>query len=146
MFRVKPITDPWPIWEYIKGYLQDQNENLTVSGTFMGVFDEERLAGAFLIKPWSEYCYEIHGGVHPDYFGRGRTIIETLGLATFKGTPCLKIIGIVPEFNRLMRNTLLKAGMKQEGVIKKSFLKYMKLHDLYIYGISKMEVPECQRQ
>lgn len=143
---VKPIDDPWPVWRYIKADLQDQDESLDITGTFMGVFDEERMAGAFLIKPRSDYCLEIHGGVHPDYFGRGREICQTLGLALFKGTPCLKIVAFVPEFNRLMRNTLLKIGMKHEGTFTNSFLKGMKLHNEYIYGISKSEVPECQRQ
>ncbi len=137
---VKPIDDPWPVWKHIKAALQDQDESLVITGTFMGVFDKERMAGAFLIKPWSNYCLEIHGGVHPDYFGQGREICETLGLAIFRGTPCLKIVAIVPEFNKPMRNTLIRVGMTHEGTIKKSFLKNMRLHDQYIYGISKAEV------
>ena len=147
LYYVKPILDPWPVWKHIMSDLQDQDEDTETApgSTFIGVFDPSKddgfLAGAFSIKPFSSnYCYEIHGGIHPDYFGQGRTIIEALGLAIFNGTPCLKIVGIVPEFNRLMRNTLLKAGMKHEGTIPKAFLKYMKLHDLYVYGISKSEV------
>ena len=97
------------------------------------------MAGAFHVKPWSDHCYEIHGGVHPDYWGRGVEVVGFAGKVLFAGTPCLKIVAIIPEFNRLMRRCVQKLGMKQEGVITKSFLKWMKMHDQYVYGMTKTE-------
>jgi len=144
--EVRPISDPFPVWDRIKTRMQDQSGNLTTEGRFYGVFDDEKMAGAFLVKPWSTYCLELHGGVHPDYFGQGIEICRLMGLALFRGTPCLKIVCIVPEFNRLMIRCLEKNGMKREGRIKDSFLKWMKLHDMIIFGISKTEVPECHPQ
>jgi len=141
----KWIEDPGPVWDEIRVYLVDENNELAEQGIFVGVFDEEKMAGAFLIQKQNEHCYQIHGGVHPDYWGRGPEICDVLGHALFDNTPCLKIIAIIPEFNRLMRKCVQAVGMVQEGIIKKSFLKHMKLHDQYIYGICKGEVT-CHQQ
>lgn len=130
--------------------MEDDNGGLLDTGQFIGVFDGEKMAGAFLIKPWNTHCYEIHGGVHPDYWGRGQEVCEVMGRALFAGTPCLKIVAIIPVFNRLMIRCVEKIGMKREGTIRKAFLKHMKLHDLCVYGITKQEskgVKSClQRQ
>ena len=137
---VKWISDPTPVWGEIRSYLVDDNNELELVGTFAGVFEEDIMAGAFLVKPLNPHCYEIHGGVQPDFWGRGPEICDIVGRSLFFGTPCLKIIAIIPEFNRLMRACVQKIGMRQEGIIKKSFLKWMKLHDQYLYGICKSEV------
>ncbi len=140
------IDDPYPVWNAIKGRLADDNGSLVTVGDFLGIFDGERMAGAFLIKRWNGYCYELHGGVHPDYWGKGPEIVELAGRVLFAATPCLKIVAIIPEFNRLMRRCVERLGMKQEGIVTKSFLKWMKLHDQYIYGVTKGEARCLQRQ
>jgi len=136
---VKWIKDPSPVWDAVKLYMVDDNNYLNYSGQFAGVFYNEKMAGAFKVRKLNEYCYEIHGGVHPDFWGNGPKICEALGRALFSQTPCLKIIAIIPEFNKLMRKCVQSIGMKQEGVIKKSYLKRMRLHDQYLYGISKSD-------
>ena len=136
-FHVQSIGSPLPVWNEIKSWMTDDAGGLETEGNFLGVFDGETMAGAFLIKPWSEFCYEIHGGVHPDYWGQGKQICLTLGWGLFQSTPCLKIVAIIPEFNRLMRKCVKAAGLKKEGVISKAYVKNMKAHDLYIYGISR---------
>ena len=141
---VKPISDPTPVWSEIRTYLVDDNNELETFGNFIGVFEDEKMAGAFLVKPLNTHCYEIHGGVHPEFWGRGAEICNLMGRSLFVGTPCLKIIAIIPEFNRLMRKCVQKAGMREEGVIRKSFLKYMRLHDQYLYGICKSEIPRIE--
>lgn len=155
MLIAENIFDPLPVWNTIKSSLVDQDEELETQGQFIGVFDvvsceteltDDRMVGAFLVKPWSSYCVEIHGGIHRNSYGRGPEICKQLGLSIFKGTPILKIVCIVPEFNRLMIKCLKKIGMHKEGVIKDAFLKNMRLHDLNIYGINRMEVPECHPQ
>lgn len=138
--KTKPITDPSPVWDKISQYLVDDGGELVTYGDFLGVFDGDKMAGAFLIKRWNDYCFEIHGGVHPDYWGRGVEICRLLGLSLFYGSPCLKIVAIIPEFNRLMRRCVQKAGMHEEGIIKKSFIKWMRMHDQYIYGATKGDI------
>jgi len=137
--RAESIASPYPLWETIKTWLVDDNANMAVDGDFVGVFDGDVLAGAFLIKTWNEHCYEIHGGVDKAYWGKGPEICKVMGRAIFYKTPCLKIVAVIPEFNHLMRKCVQKAGLIQEGIITKSFLKWMKLHDQYVYGITKRQ-------
>ena len=143
---VEPITDPYPVWGEIRTYLVDDNNELAITGDFLGVFNNGDMAGAFLVKKLNEHCYDIHGGVHPDFWGQGAKICDALGRTIFANSPCLKIVAIIPEFNRLMRKCVTSIGMKQEGIITKSFLKWSRLHDQYVYGICKSEVDTWHQQ
>ena len=136
---LKQIDNPYSVWGATKKKPPEGNGETNTQGYFVGVFDEEKIAGAFLVKAWNENCYEIHGSVHPDYWGRGVEICEFMGRELFLKTPCLKIVAVIPEFNRLMRRCVQKIGMEQEGIIKKSYLKNMKLYDMYVYGMTKMQ-------
>lgn len=134
------INDPSPVWDEIKTYLADDTGEIEDSGEFLGIFDKKEMAGAFLIKPMNAYCYEVHGGVKRKYWGKGIEICELLKLTIFYSTPCLKVVAIIPEFNRLMRRCVEKNGMKKEGILTKSYLKWSRLHDQIIYGITKGEM------
>lgn len=136
------IENPIEVWDEIRSRLLDQSGELNTNGPFIGVFDRDELVGAFLVRWWNEYCCEMHGGIKKEYFGNGPEICDLAGMAIFYSTPCLKIVAIIPEFNRLMRKCVQKIGMKQEGIITKSFLKWMRLHDQIIYGITKREMKE----
>lgn len=133
------IKNPFCVWNEIKSYLSDDGGKLIETGTFIGVFEGDEMAGAFLVKPWNDFCYEVHGGVAKKYWGRGPEVCREMGIFLFQSTPCLKIVAIIPEFNRLMRAAVQKVGMQPEGVITKAFMKRYRLHDLYIYGITKGE-------
>lgn len=140
------IKDPFPVWGEIKRYLVDDGGELTKEGNFIGVVDEGKPAGAFLIKPMNDYCYEIHGGVHPDYWGQGPKVCDTMGLFLFNTTPCLKIVAIIPSFNRLMISCVKRLGMTQEGIITKSFMKGFKMHNQIVFGMTKGERRCLQRR
>lgn len=138
-YTVTAIDSPYPLWNDLKPYMTDDNEKIEDDGNFLGVFDGKIMAAVFLVKPWSDTCYEIHGGVSKKYWGKGVEILEDLGRAIFTMSSCLKIVAIVPEFNQPMRKCLQKVGLVQEGIIKKAFMKRMRLHDLYVYGVTKTE-------
>jgi RimJ/RimL family protein N-acetyltransferase len=140
------VEDPSAVWKEIESYLVDDGKKLVTQGQFLGVSDYGKPAGAFLIKPMNDYCYEIHGGVAKAYWGKGVEICTTMGLFLFNHTPCLKIVAIVPKFNRLMCKCLENTGLKQEGVLTKSFMKRFKMHDQIIYGITKQEARICRQQ
>lgn len=133
------ILDPGPIWNEIKTYLIDDTAELQEGGSFLGIFDKKQMAGAFLIKPMNSYCYELHGGIGLKYWGKGVEICSLAGRTIFHSTSCLKLVAIIPEFNALMRKCVQKCGMRQEGILTKSYLKWAKLHDQIIYGITKGE-------
>jgi RimJ/RimL family protein N-acetyltransferase len=133
------IQDPSEVWDKIKAILVDDNGEYEKNGKFVGVFDEDKMAGAFLVKPMNDYCYEVHGGISPEYFGQGYAICRSMGVYVFNHTSCLKIVAIVPVFNRLMIRCLGKIGLKKEGLLTKSFMKGFKMHDQVIMGITKQE-------
>ena len=128
-----------PLWDEIRGKLTDDSDTLPTSGEFAGIYDGDRLAGAFVLRQWGEVCVEIHGGVHPDFWGKGVEVLLVLGRAIFADTQFLKIVVFIPEFNRLMIACMKKIGMKHEGVITGAFMKRMRLYDLHVYGISRSE-------
>jgi len=65
----------------------------------------------------------------------------------FKNTPYLKIVGIIPEYNRAALALAKWCGFKEEGKLTKSFLKNWKLHDQVVLGLSKYDKEAlCQQQ
>lgn len=120
--------------------MTDDTEQLETNGQFIGVEHEGCLAGAFLIRPWSSFCWEMHGGVSRKFWGLGEEICREAGMFLFRMTPAVKIVAIIPEFNKLMRRCVQSIGMQEEGKVTKSFMKNMRLHDQYIYGITRGEV------
>lgn len=147
---LKPIDNPYLVWGATKKKEAPGIGETNTKGVFIGVYEDEKIAGAFLVKAWNEHCFEIHGGVHPDFWGRGVEVCEFMGWQLFLNTPCLKIVAVIPEFNRLMIRCVKKIGMEQEGILKKACLKDMKLHDLFVYGMTKTQYREggrlCQQQ
>lgn len=131
------IKDPSPVWSEIKSYMTDDSGELATEGTFVGTYVDGELAGAFMVVPWTNYCFQLHGGVIKKHWGKGKDICLSLGVFLFNNTPALKLVAAIPDFNHLMRKCVQAAGLKQEGIITKAFLKRMKLHNLYIYGIGR---------
>jgi RimJ/RimL family protein N-acetyltransferase len=127
------------IWDEIKTYLSDDTGEIESHGEFIGVFDKKNQAGAYIVKPWNQFCYQIHGGVSKGYWGKGPEVCWYAGQFIFNTTPCLKIVAIIPEFNRLMCKCVEKLGMVKEGKITKSYLKWSRLHDQIIYGMTKTQ-------
>lgn len=124
--------------------MADDGGELIKEGQFIGAFSEGALAGAWLVKPWNNITYEIHGGVHPDYWGDSEPLYRAMGIHLFKFTPCLKLIAIIPSCNPLVRKMAIRLGMAHEGTVKDSFQKNWKLYDQFIYGITKGDAL-CQR-
>lgn len=140
------IADPMPVWEEIKAFMVDDIGELERVGRFIGVSYNDELAGAFLVKPWTTFCWEIHGGVRRRFWGMGKDMCLESARFLFRNTPCIKLVAIIPEFNKLMRKCVINGGMTQEGKLTKSFVKGMKTHDQYIYGITRGEILPCLLQ
>ena len=133
------ITDPWPVWEGIKSFMTDDYQELEEHGCYIGVFDGDKMAGAFSIRAWNAHCFEVHGGVAKDYWGEGPEVCYEMGKYLFDFTPCLKIIAPIPAYNRLMARCLRLCGLKEEGRITKAHRKWFRLHDIILFGIQKQE-------
>jgi len=145
MISARFIKDPSPVWDRIKHLMTDQGGELIKEGAFVGAFNGDDLGGAWLVKPWNNICYEIHGGVSPDYWGYSEPFYRTMGEFLFKYTPALKLIAIIPVCNPLVIRMAKKLGMTHEGTVKESFMRKFKVFDQHIYGISRKEVFPCRR-
>lgn len=139
IFSVRQISDPMPVWSDILYFISDDTREIKKDGFFLGIFDGKEMAGAFLINTWNSFCYEIHGGVSRDYWGKGVDICLALGNFLFDYTPCVKIVAPIPEYNRPMASCLKKCGLVEEGRITKAFIKRYRFHDIIMYGIKKSE-------
>jgi RimJ/RimL family protein N-acetyltransferase len=124
-------------WENIAQYLIDDYGDLETDGNFVGVFSDEEMAGAFQLVPWNTYCFELRGGVDKKYWGNGVEVCGAAGRFLFDKTQCLKIVVVVPVYKKPMIRCLKAVGMTEEGILKKSYLKWSKLHDQLIYGLCK---------
>jgi RimJ/RimL family protein N-acetyltransferase len=123
------IDDSSPPPDEFEPYVVEQLYNLIA-------WDDEP-AGAFMFVPVNLITYEMHLAMLPEFWGRGR---EALGLAIdwmFSHSPCKKIIGGVPAFNRLTVRLLEDMGFEQEGISPKSFQKQGIIYDRLMLGISK---------
>ena len=87
---------------------------------------------AFLV-PHNMVMWEIHIGFLSDSYECGKNIIDWV----WNNTGCKKIIGRIPEYNKLALKFAQKMSFKKEGILSKSFQKDEELHDLHIYGLNK---------
>lgn len=94
--------------------------------------------GLALLKPWNTITYETHVCVLPEFRGAsavqfGKDVIAWM----FRNSKCRKIVAVLPETNKRALSFALSVGMKEEGFIKKSFLKSGKVLNQLLLGIEK---------
>lgn len=101
-------------------------------------------AGVFIFHPWNGVTYEVHSCVLPQWRGRNAANAALYAaLWIFGNTDARKIVTLVPAYNRRAYALAWRAGMRAEGVNKKSFLKDGKLHDAILMGLQK---DDCMRE
>ena len=104
----------------------------------IGINEINEKIGIFVGHPWNSICYEAHTLILPEFRGE-----ETVKIAKeairwmFDNTLCKKIVTHVPTFNQKAYALAIKVGGKLEGINKKSFLKFNKLYDQYLFGFIK---------
>lgn len=94
--------------------------------------------GFFMIHPHSRVMYEAHFAVLKEFRGTGETVPGCLQAFDwmFKNTKCKKIISNIPIFNERAYKFTKKLGMKEEGLLTKSFDKDGLLYDMHLMCIS----------
>lgn len=122
-------------WEPIK----DENAWYVVVG------DGEEMLGLWALFPENRICWKVHTCLLPKAYGERAKVAAGEGSAwVWANTPCLRLITDVPIFNRLALKFALYAGFTQFGVNPKSYMKYGKLHDVIMLGISKPGLDLCR--
>ena len=77
----------------------------------------------------------VHTCVLPGF--RGRTAIESGKAVTqwmFDHAGAIKIVSIVPAFNKAALSFGLKCGYEIEGIVKKAYVKDDRVYDFFIIG------------
>jgi RimJ/RimL family protein N-acetyltransferase len=87
--------------------------------------------------PMNGICCQAHLAALPAMWGKSTDFVRSCIEWFFENTKYQKIVGMVPEYNRLSMRVCRNVGMKQEGVLTKAFLRNWELHSLVIFGISK---------
>lgn len=100
--------------------------------------DGERI-GFFMLQSINSICVEVHTIFSPKAFGSVIFYAKELIAWVFENTGFLKIITYVPSDNHKAKRLAEKAGMKVEGIIKKSYLRSGRLLDQYILGVEKCQ-------
>ena len=120
------VSDDSAIPPYIPdpGHFYLMNEEKTVVGRI------DQMNGVTCIIHIASFP-EMLGSVYP-FMIEGRDWL-------FKNTSYVKIVGIVPEYNKAAIALGKRCGFKIEGKITKSFLKDWVLHDQIIFGLSKYD-------
>lgn len=144
--RAQWVESPYPAWAGIETRMTDDSGVAIPKGDYVGVYDDTVMAGAFLVKQWTMFCWEIHGGVSKEYWGSGPEVCREAGEFLFRNTQCIKIVAVIPDFNKLMCKCVEKAGMVKQGLLTKSFMKGMRMRDQIIYGAERNEVIRWREQ
>jgi len=106
--------------------------------------------GVVRLDPINSICCQAHIALTPKLWGSGCEFVRDVIAWGVKNTLYMKVIVMIPAFNKLTIRLVEKIGFSREGVIKKSFLKNWKLYDQELWGLTKTdfikEGLKCQEQ
>lgn len=95
--------------------------------------------GIIRIDPMNGICCQVHAALLPEVWGSGLGFVKEAIEWGFINTKYMKIMAMIPEYNRLVIKIVKDCGFAKEGILKKSFLKNWKMHGQVIYGLTKNE-------
>lgn len=143
---VRGILSHPAIWPYIHDDGVTEPNPIDHEELYWLLVDDGAPAGVFLLHPHNTVTYEIHTCLLPrTWGGQSREAAQLVLRWMFENTGCRKVITNVPADNPLALRFARRAGLKDEGVNRKSFLKNGVLLDQLVLGIMKEEW-QCQQQ
>lgn len=107
------------------------------------VYDNEELIGCYSLFPENSVCWSLHVSLLPlASWVRGRPLASMKALfeRVWQVTPCMRIVGKVPDYNRLALQLARKAGMISYGENVMSFPNHGRLYNEILLGISRSGV------
>lgn len=105
------------------------------------VHDSDELLGLFVLAEHSAVESEIHTRLLPNGYGtRATAAIRGVCAWYFGTTRCRRIVGAIPQTNRLAIRYAVRAGFRQYGFNPASYAKDGQLIAQVLYGISKGEL------
>lgn len=102
------------------------------------VEDAGEVLGLFILAPQNAITHEVHTRLLPKAWG-AKAAEAALGLIdwVWQNTPALRLVTMVPCYNRLAVKFAERAGMKEYGRNPASWMRNGKLWDQILLGISK---------
>ena len=108
---------------------------------FILVKKENKILGMFVLEPRNTIQLEIHTCLLPhNSLDDIRTILKQGLVYLFTTFPVLKLTTSVPSSNKRAYLLAKMAGMKDEGINRKSFMKNNILEDQFLLGLEKGEI------
>lgn len=135
--RINQLMKHDLIWPHISCDRCIKDDFQAPYGIYLGAFDDDINAGFFLVQPVNSVTVEIHTVIDPKFWGCSEVFAKEVISWIFSETGIMKIITFIPEYNIKAKRLAEKAGMKNEGLVKSSYLKGGVLHDQLLYGIGK---------
>jgi RimJ/RimL family protein N-acetyltransferase len=106
---------------------------------YLALYDDAELIGMFLFVPITGVTLEVHTCILPTAWGARAGEAARVAMAwIWANTPAARIVGSVPESNRLAHRFGKRAfGMTEYGRNPAAIRKRGRLQDLILLGISK---------
>lgn len=119
----------------------------TINGStvYLLVKDGDEILGLWAFLAKTRICWDVHTCLLPNSWGpRARQALQVMLDWLWKTTDCLRLVTEVPEYNKLAYRFALEAGMKEFGKNEAAYMKYGRLQDLILMGMSKPGMEKCQ--
>lgn len=132
------------IWPHIGDDYSGQAEDWmpVIHDSIVYLMPDDRGA-CFMLHPHSVTLWEVHSAVLPAF--RGHSVGYTKAIVKWlsENTQCRHLMTLIPQGNFRARRLAEAAGMVQEGLFPRSFMKGGELIDQAVFG---MEIEPCQQQ
>lgn len=146
---IKKIVTHKAVWGFVSDDGSDkENYKPAIHESFywLLVRDKDEVLGLYFLHPQNYICYEIHTCLLPAAWGeKSREAAKQVLSWMFSNTICMKVITYIPDDNEKAFFYAKRAGLEQEGINKRSFMKNGKLLDQKVLGITKEDFL-CQQQ
>ena len=124
------------VWPWISDDCSPENYTPLLQENVIYLTEESKM-GIIRIDPMNGICGSVHISTRPELWGKTVEFAEAARAWTFKHTRYVKLVAMVPSYNRLALRLIKKLGFECEGTIKKSLLKNWELHDVILFGLNK---------
>ena len=129
------------LWETIAedGVSPDKWQPDMTEGWLIGS-DDDGLIGLYNVHPQNTVTLQIHPIIPLETRGkRAYDSAQEVLRWIFTTTQYQKVVCEIPVIYRNVKLFAMKAGMKEEGINRQSYLKNGKIHDQWHLGIAKQE-------
>lgn len=129
------------VWKDIADdFTEDQTlffPDMSEKNYWLTAYHDEQELGVFLGRPISSIQYEVHIVLLPEAKGLSAQAARHAVKWMFDNTPCERLIGCIPVYNKLAIRVAHDSGFTDFGINEKSFMKNGKLWDQVFLGISR---------